>query len=294
MATETTTTTAADLLFAEWVSAFIVPNLYAFTAAVPHARSEDMTGKPTLTVRWPQAQELTAAAVAEGSDLDTQDAGTTDSATATISEVGIAIELTDLLVESDILSSADWYSRQMLQAQEVKVDADMTSQFSSFAASGSPINSDGDAVEEVDLLDAINALEVENAPKPYVAVFASKSIGQLRKDLASGGNANVFGKVQDIQGQTAQYGPVNKGEAFSHFGVAIENDNTVKTADTGADYVNGVFSDDFALGYAHKWENRIELQRRALGRSTLVALTTAKAETVLKDTAGCVLKGSAT
>lgn len=290
MATETTTTTAADLLFAEWVSAFIVPNLYAFTAAVPHAREEDMTGKPSLTVRWPQAPELTAGDVNEDADLDTQDAGTTDSASATISEVGIAIELTDLLVESDILSSADWYSRQMLQAQEVKVDADMTALFSSFAAGGSPFNA-GSAITEDDFLDAINALEIENAPKPYVAVFAAKSIGDLRKDLSSTGNANLFGHVADIQGQTAQYGPVNKGAAFSHFGVSIENDNTVATANTGADYVNGVFSDDFALGYAHKWQNRVELQRRALGRSTVVALTTAKAEAVLKDTAGAVVEG---
>jgi len=291
MATETTTTTAADLLFAEWVSAFIVPNLYAFTSTVPHAREEDMTGKPTLTIRWPQAPELTAAAVAEGSDLDTQDAGTTDSATATISEVGVAIELTDLLVESDILSSSDWYSRQMLQAQEVKVNADVAALFSSFAATGSPFNS-GSTVAEADLLDAINALEIENAPKPYVAVFASKSIGQLRKDLSSSGNANLFGHVQDIQGQTSQYGPVNKGMAFSHFGVDIENDNTVATAHTGADYVNGVFADDFALGYAHKWQNRVELQRRALGRSTVIALTTAKGEAVLKDTAGAVVQGT--
>src|ERR1044071_3156247 len=147
MATKTTTTTAADLLFAEWVSAFIVPNLYAFTAAVPLAREEDMVGKPSIVVRWPQAPELTADDVNEGSDLDTQDAGTTDSATATISEVGLAIELTDLLIESDILSSSDWYSRQMLQAQEVKVDADMTALFSGFTAGGSPFNA-GAAVEE--------------------------------------------------------------------------------------------------------------------------------------------------
>ena len=291
MATETTTTTAADLLFAEWVSAFIVPNLYAFTAAVPLAREEDMVGKPSIVVRWPQAPELTADDVNEGSDLDTQDAGTTDSATATISEVGLAIELTDLLIESDILSSSDWYSRQMLQAQEVKVDADMTALFSGFTAGGSPFNA-GAAVEEVDLLDAINALEIENAPKPYVAVFASKSIGDLREDLASGGNAAYFGHVQDIQGQTAQYGPVNKGVAFSHFGVDIYNDNTVATAHTGADYVNGVFSEDFALGYAHKWQNRVELQRRALGRSTVVALTTAKAEAILKEEAGAALEGT--
>lgn len=286
---QTTTTSNADMLFAEWVSAFIVPNLYAFTAAVPTAREEDMTGKPSLTVRWPQAPALTAAAVAEGSDLTPVDAGTTNSASATISEVGIAIELTDLLVESDILSSADWYSRQMQQAQEVKVDTDVTALFSSFTATGSPFNA-GASLAEADLLDAINALERENAPKPYVAVLRSKAIGELRKDLSSSGNANLFGHVQDIQGQTAQYGPVNKGIAFSHFDVDIYNDNTIATADSAVNYVNGVYSDDFALGYAHKWQNRVELQRRALGRSTVVALTTAKAEAVLKATAGALLK----
>ncbi len=286
---QTTTSTAAELLFAEWVAAFIVPNLYAFTAAVPHAREEDMTGKPSLVVRWPAAPALTSEAVAEGTDLGTTAIDPTNAATATISEVGIAIELTDLLVESDILSSSDWYSRQMLQAQEVKVDTDMTAQFSSFTAGTVGA---GAALTEANFLSAINLLEVKNAPKPYVAVIKAKNIGDLRKDLAAAGNASQFGHVADIPAQTAVYGPVNKGKAFDHFGVDIENDNTIATADTGANNVNGVFADDFALGYAHKWENRVELQRRALGRSTVIALTTAKSEAVLKGDAGAILKAT--
>src|ERR1051326_949212 len=279
----TTTTTAADLLFAEWVSAFIVPNLYAFTAAIPFSREEDMNGKPSISVRWPQAPEFTSGDLTEGTDVDPTEIDVQNSVSATLEEVGLAIELTDLLLESDILSSADWYSRQMLQAQEVKVDGDTTALYPGFSNSVGPLEFGG--IED-DFLAAINTLEQENAPKPYVCVAASKFIGALRSDLADRGNAALFGSVQDIQGQTAQYGPVNAGKAFAHFGVDIYNDNTVPTVDTGANFANAMYSTDFALAYAHKWQNRVELQRRAVGRSTAVVLSTVKSEAELKDEAG--------
>src|SRR6266542_2030860 len=173
----TTTTTAADLLFAEWVSAFIVPNLYAFTAAIPFSREENMTGKPSIAVRWPTAPEFTSGNLTEGTAVDPTRVDVQTSVSATLEEVGMAIELTDLLLESDILTAADWYSRQMLQAQEVKVDGDTTALYPGFSSSVGPTP----LAVETDFLDAINTLEQENAPKPYVCVARSKIIGDLRK-----------------------------------------------------------------------------------------------------------------
>src|ERR1051326_364794 len=286
----TTTTTAAELLFAEWVSAFIVPNLYSYTAAIPFSRHEDMNGKPAKVVSWPVAPALTSAALTEGTDVSPTTITVTTQVQATLSEVGIGIELTDLLLESDILSSADWYSRQMLQANEVKVDTDTTALYTGFLVSVGG----GAALSEANFLDAINKLEQVNAPKPYVAVMKSKNIGDLRSSLAvpAVGALQKFSGGQDLEAKTRAYGPVNAGQAFEHFGVPIFNDNTITTTDAGVNNGNGLYSSEFALGYAHKWQNRVELQRRAVGRSTAVVLTTAKAEAELKDAAGILLKGS--
>jgi hypothetical protein len=285
-----TTTTAAELLFAEWVSAFIIPNLYAFTAAIPFSRHEDLNGKPSKVVSWPVAPALTSAALTEGTDATITTVTVNTQVQATLSEVGLSIELTDLLLESDILSSADWYSRQMLQAQEVKVNTDTTALFTGF----SQIIGAVDVLTEADFLNAINKLEQANAPKPYVAVIKAKNIGDLRTDLATRSNtiSSLFGHVSDIEGQTRAYGPVNAGQAFEHFNVPIFNDNTVTTTDAATANGNGMYSSEFALGFAHKWQNRVELQRRAIGRSTSVVLSTAKAEAELKDVAGVLLKGS--
>jgi hypothetical protein len=278
----TTTTTAAELLFAEWVSAFIIPNLYAFTAAIPFSRHESLVGKPAKVVSWPVAPALTSAALTEGTDVTPTTITVNTQVQATLAEVGLGIELTDLLMESDILSSADWYSRQMLQAQEVKVDTDTTALFAAFTTEVTAAT----VLTEANFLSAINKLEQANAPKPYVAVLHSKQIGDLRADLATRGSAaSLFGHVQDIEGQTRNYGPVNAGQAFEHFGVPIYNDNTVATVG-GTDRSGAMYAQEFALGYAHKWQNRVELQRRAVGRSTSVVLSTAKAEATLKNAAG--------
>lgn len=277
-----TTTTAAELLFAEWVSAFIIPNLYAFTAAIPFSRHEDMNGKPSKVVSWPVAPALTSAALTEGTDAAITTVTVSSQVQATLSEVGLSIELTDLLLESDILASADWYSRQMLQAQEVKVNTDTTALFAGLSVDVTATT----VLTEANFLSAISKLEQANAPKPYVAVLHSKQIGDLRADLATRGSAaSLFGHVQDIEAQTRNYGPVNAGQAFEHFGVPIFNDNTVATVG-GTDRSGAMYSSEFTFGYAHKWQNRVELQRRAIGRSTAVVLSTAKAEAELKDAAG--------
>lgn len=285
-----TTSTAAELLFAEWVSAFIIPNLYAFTAAIPFSRHEDLNGKPSKVVSWPVAPALTSAALTEGTDATVTTVTVSSQVQATLAEVGLSIELTDLLLESDILSSADWYSRQMLQAQEVKVNTDTTALFAGF----STVVGGGAALSETNFLDAINKLEQANAPKPYVAVIKAKNIGDLRSALAVPATAGFMklGRTADLEAQTRAYGPVNAGQAFEHFGVAIFNDNTIATTDAGVNNGNGMYSSEFALGYAHKWQNRVELQRRAIGRSTAVVLSTAKAEAELKDAAGVLLKGA--
>lgn len=283
----TTTTTATEFLFPEILSAFIIPNLYSYTSAIPLARIEDWTGKPTLTVSWPVAPALTSGDLTEA--VDTSPSTVTPTAlTATLEEVGIALELTDLLMDSDILSGADWYADQMLQAQEVKVNTDHTALYSGFATT---VGSTGVAFSETTFLDAINKLEVANAPKPYDCVVKAKNLGDLRKTLfvptaANTTNHMKVGHVSDVAGQTRPYGPVGPGAAFEHAGVWLHVDNTITTQNAGADNANAMYSRNFALGYAHKWQNRIEYQRRAVGRSTSVVLSTIKTEKELKDAAG--------
>lgn len=287
----TTTLSSTEASFAEWVSAFVIPHHYAYTSALQHSRREDMTNKPSKVASWPVAPSITAGGLTEGVDATATSINITSQVQATIAEVGIAAELTDLLMASDIFGSEDWYAKQMQQAQDVKVNTDTTALFTGFAT----IVGGGAAASETNLLDAINKLEQANSPTPYVAVIKAKNLGDLRKDLAQTGGAPSaarFGQVPDIAGQTNPYGPAGAGYTFSHFGVDIFQDNTVTTTDAGVNNGNAVYSADYALGYAWKWQNRMEFQRRAVGRSTSLVLSTAKAEAELKDVAGVLWKAS--
>lgn len=281
MANETTTTTAAELMFAEWVSAFIVPNLYAFTAAIPHSREEDLTGKPTTTIKWPQAPALSAAAVNEA-DAIANTAIDPTSVSATLGLVGIAAEITDLLAESDVLAGVDWYAKQLQQAVEVKVNTDTTALYASFSSS---VGATGVDLSETNFLDAISTLEQASAPGPYVFVGHGVQIGDLRKavaGLATGSNS----KVDQGTRHDSEFSPKGAGFAFTLYGVDCYQDGTVATANAGADRAGAMYSDRFALGYAHKWENRVELQRIANELGTVIVVSSAKAEAELKDGAG--------
>lgn len=223
----------------------------------------DISNLSTLTLDVPVWTAMSAAAVAEDTDLSNT-ALSTGKVSLTASEVGLMITLKDKLTYSDILGNIDAYSLQMGKALADKVDTDLAALFSGFTNS---VGSTGSNLTEAQFLEAIYTLENADAPKPFVAVLHPIQVHDLRSALASSSAAlHSLMKSGDLVSAM-------KGFAYNLYNVDVYESSNVATANTAADRCGAMMGKGEALGIVWKKEATTELQRDASARGTEVVLT---------------------
>lgn len=249
----------------------------------PLVRNYDMTGTPGLTAQVPIYPALSAAGVADGTDLSNTAFNTT-SQTITASETGVLVTLTDLAEESANEDVAAAIGRQIGAAMAEKVDTDLAALFSGFS------NTVGSGAAELtvdSIFQAAAILRANNAQQngAFVAVVHPYQAYQLKKQLTNAG-ATMSHALSDVGNSALMDGFIGRIA-----GVDIFESNVV-TGDSAGAYVGAVMTQD-ALGYMVKRSMRIETQRDASLRATEIVGSMAYGVSELFDTYGVGLIGDA-
>ena len=250
----------------------------------PLVRNYDMSGTPGLTAQVPIYPSVSAAAVADGTDL-ANTAFNTTSKTITASEVGVMVELTDLASEGANDDVAAAIGRQLGAAMAEKVDTDLAGLFSGFSSSIGT----GDSEITADMIfQAAATLRTNNADQNggYVCLLHPFQAYQLKKQLTNVGAAAMSHALSDVGN-----GALRDGFVGRIAGVDIFESNVITGASAGA-YVGAVMSQD-ALGYMVKRSMRIETERNASKRSLEIVGTMAYGVSELFDSYGIGLVADA-
>lgn len=281
MADEVTLTTADDLTYAAMIMAdSIIDALYANNNLRSIPRFKSLAGLPSVANDFPKPPKLTAATVAEATDL-TNTAYSTGKATITAGEVGIMIQPTDLLNVADIVD-LPWYGAQLGQAVAEKWTTDLTALSSGFSTSVGTTTVD---LTEAVILDAIATLEAANAPGPYAVICHTQ---QKRDMVASVGSTITPAANQGtgFRGVLNDLGAQQDGLLGMLYGCDWRTNSTVPTANAGADRLGMMVSVNRALGFVEKWPARVEFERDASLRATEIVVVAAYGVGEIDDTSG--------
>lgn len=281
----TTRATADDLYHSDLLVGSIIDATYSTTVMRGLVRNESLAGKSSNTYKFPSWPALTAASVAETTDLANTEIAT-GGVTISVAEVGVMTAITDSLSEDDILSGLAEYGAQLGNALADKMDADVAALLAGFS------NTTGDdttALTYATFIGALRELEARDAPGPYVAVLHPVQIGQLHADVAANGGAFWGAGTQD---NDSRFGQMRKGGRGEVAGVNIYSTTNVPTG--GVDgYYAGMFSQGKAIAFVSKREARVEMDRDASARLTEIVATSrygtgelvdAWGETIISDT----------
>lgn len=253
------------------------------TVIRPVVRNYDMTGGPGLTAQVPIYPALTAASVADGTDL-TNTAFNTTSKTLTASEVGIVVELTDLAAESANEDVAAAIGAQIGRAMAAKVDTDLAALFAGFS------NTVGSGARELTVEDIFKAsaiLKANNANQngAFIAVLHPYQAFQIKKQLTGAGNTNMV-NPSDLGNEALRAGFIGNIAGMNVF------ESTVISGDSAGAYVGAAMSQD-ALGFMMKRDMRIEEQRDASLRATEIVGSAAYGVKEIFDVYGVGIIGDA-
>lgn len=274
----TNTTTYNDVSYAAIINDEVLDALMAAVVTPPLLAKYPLEGKASKAVQIPKADKFTAAAVAEGTELQNT-ALTTSAVTITASEIGIQATVTDVLEVSDIPAAHGARLRQLGRAIADKIDVDICALFAGFtnAVGATTVN-----ITLANILDAIYTLEAADAASlgSLVGVLHPRQTGDLRVELEADA-ASIYNSKSD-----GSITKANAGYFGSWFGVDLFQSTNVPTANAGADRAGGIFVRDYALGMATKWMARVETMRWPSIRGWVLVATAMYGVGEVEDSAG--------
>lgn len=251
----------------------------------PLVRSYDMTGTPGLTAQVPIYPSVSAAAVADGTDLSNTAFATTKKE-ITASEVGVMVELTDLLNESASEDVAAAVGRQLGAAMAEKLDTDLAALFSGFS---NVVNKTSAAVTVQDIFKAAATLKANKADQngAFACVLHPYQAYDLKNQLTNAGST-MSHSLSDV-GNTA----LLNGFIGRVAGVDIFESTVIDGGDSTGAYYGAVMTRD-ALGLMIKRSMRIETERNASKRSLEIVGSMAYGVSELFDAYGVAIVSDAT
>jgi len=278
---------ATSSVLSELYSNIVQAALYTLseqTVIRPLVRNYDMSGTPGLTAQVPIYPAISAAGVADGTDLSNTAFNTT-SKTITASEVGVMVELTDLAAESATDDVAAAIGRQIGAAMAEKVDTDLAANFANFS---NVINKAEAAVTVEDIFKAAATLRANKANQngAFVCVLHPYQAYDLKAQLTNSG-ATMSHALSDVGNQALLDGFVGRIAGVDIF------ESTVIAGDSAGAYAGAVMTQD-AIGYMVKRQMRIETERNASKRSLEIVGSMAYGSSELFDAYGVTILSDST
>lgn len=272
----TTTTTATELIYAKILTDMLIDNMYGVMVMDGLVRQESLVGKASNSFSFPVWPALTAASIAETADLASSAVDTTNVDIAVTEASSIRVDVTDLLIESAILTDGMRFAEQGGKAVADKRDTDLAALCGSFST---VVGTTGVVLSEANVLKAITTLHGLDAPQPYVLALHPYAVGDFRKALAT--TTAVVQTSRSDSGLAA-----GNGFEFSYFGVDIYASTNIPTANAAADVKGAIFSKGQALARVDKRPIRVEPQRDASLRATEYNITSVYGQGILVQSWG--------
>jgi N4-gp56 family major capsid protein len=200
----------------------------------------------------------TAAALTEGDDFAIAEVST-DVASFSVGQVGIATMVTDLAVNASASNVVADLGRLFGEAVARKIDIDLMGQFANFTTN--TVGSSSTVITPALVMQAITKLKAQGVSSDgIVAVLHPNIAYDLKSSLTTTGNtAFTGGAFGDVANEAMRMGYIGQ-----LFGVPVYESSNVPLIAGGAagDYLGGVFHRD-ALGFGLMRDIQIETQRRA-------------------------------
>ncbi len=288
----TTTTTLNDLLPSIIQEAlFVASEASIMRGLVKNYSLGPAQGK---TINVPIYPQQTAVTLTEGTKLDVGVSGyanvSTDTATLTIGEVGLATHISDLARLSSASNVVADVGRLFGEAIARKIDKDLTAQFINFttnlvgSANVSKVtgaNAISSVLSAADIFKAVAKLRSAGVPTSDMACVLHPSVAY---DLL----ANLTNAYTNPNGGDLQNEAMRMGYVGSLAGIAVYQTSNIDNNNTTGDYAGAVFHRD-ALGFGLMQDIKIEAQRDALMRGDALVASALYATGVIYEAYGCVV-----
>jgi len=208
---------------------------------------EDTRHTPGKTVHFPQYNGFTAYDVAEGVDHTTSQALDTSEVTCEATEKIAICTITDRAVSRSVEQVIRDASRELGRALAAKIDADVLALLNGLDYD---CGSTGNNCSYAYLLDGINRLVTNKAPKPYVTVLHPQQWYDLGTEASSPLTATTgYGRIAEEFGYNYFVGEL--------YGCTVVVHPDVPLANAGADRSGAILSAK-ALGMV--WEQDITIR----------------------------------
>jgi N4-gp56 family major capsid protein len=214
------------------------------------------------TIQVPIYPVQTAVSLTEGDDFGS---GTglvdvsTDVATFSIGQVGLATMVTDLAINASASNVVADLGRLFGEAVAKKIDKDLMAKFAEFTTN--TVGSSSTAITPALVMQGITKLRASGVPSEgIVAVLHPNVAYDLKSSLTTTGNtAFTGGAFGDVANEAMRMGYIGQ-----LFGVPVYESSNVPLVAGGAagDYLGGIFHRE-ALGFGLMRDIQIETQRRA-------------------------------
>jgi N4-gp56 family major capsid protein len=247
----------------------------------------DFPANSGKVLQVPVYAAVTAGALTEGTAPSAADTNTT-SVDITMAEIGTYFQITDLLRDSAQRNVVADLGTQAGRAIAEKMDTDVFALFNSFSAS---VGTQDSAITVDNIFDAVATLRAAKVTGPLYGVVGPRQALQLKKALYNAG-----GTVATASATGSAV--LDRGFIATLAGVSLYESSLVKSdLDTDADeelnMVGAIFAPS-AIGHAMRGGINMETQRQAAARATDVMMTAVKGQSILINSHGVKIVGSAT
>ena len=285
MALETTTTTLNDLLPQIVAEAMFQANEKSIMRGLVKNFTMPLNSGKSIVV--PTYPKVTAAAIAEGTDLSTvAQAVSTDGATLTVSEVGAMTTVTDLALRTSSSNVIADVGRLFGEAIASRIDKDLTALFGSFSTG---VGAADQTITVNKIFEAVANLRKNGVPATDLACVLHPLVAY---DLKAAIGTNVYAGG-DFQTEALRSGYVGTLAGVPIFESSNMTDASDNDPGTTGDYKGGLFHRD-ALGLAMMQDIQIEQQRDASLRATELVATAVYGKGEIFDSYGIEMEFDST
>jgi len=281
---QTTTTTLATSLPTEFIAAEVLREARPFSVVAPHVFKDVLPPGQGKTWSLQKLPTTAAAAVSEASDIVAV-ARTTTEATVDVGEVGLSTEITRLAMETSRLEDQLllWGASQG-RAIAQKVTADLCALFPGLNGS-TAVGTSGSDITVADFIEAMYALDSNNAPGRKVCVLHPRQVADLFKAIVGAGGAVYHNLPELVRTGRLPAGQPEAGFVGLLFGVPVYSTTEVALVNGDVDRCGAMFTRE-ALAFIQLRPIDVTYDHDASGRATEVVVTTAYGVGELVDSYG--------
>jgi N4-gp56 family major capsid protein len=239
------------------------------------------------TLQVPIYSAVVAVDLTEGVAPSAADTNTNE-ATIVLAEIGTYFKVTDMLrdsAERDVVADLGFSAGRAIAE---KMDSGVFNLFNTFSNS---VGVEDSAITVDNIFEAVSILRSNKVVGPLAAVLSPRQALQLKKELATTGGANLT--ASEIGSSVLRQYYIGTVAGCMIYESSLVKQDLDTDVDVELNAVGAVFAPS-AMGHAMRGGIVMETQRQAKERATDIMMTAIVGQTILQNTHGVKIVGSAT